>query len=68
MCGPAPRAVAMPRVNTEDPETPRAEAKSRPLSHQMMHAKPSSREKSQSPKIRTMVAGPTNDSTRSRTS
>ncbi len=67
-CGPAPLVVAMPSVNTEDPEIPSAEAKSRPLSHHMTSEKPSTRRHSHNTKSVTMAAGPTKDRTRSRTS
>jgi hypothetical protein len=58
----------MPSVKTDDPEIPRAVAKSTPAAYHSMSATPRMIRHSQMTKRKTMAAGPTNERTRSRVS
>ncbi len=58
----------MPKVNTDEPAIPKADAKSVPAFHQMINANPNTMRSSQSANSATIEAGPTKDSTRSRSS
>ncbi len=64
--GPAPGAVAMPSVNTDDPEMPTAWAKSTPLFHQTINARPNRIRHSHRTNCDTTATGPTNERRRSR--
>ena len=66
--GPASPEETMPSVNTEDPEMPKAVAKSVPAACHSMSPKPSTMAHSQMTNSSTMAAGPTKESTRSRAS
>ena len=66
--GPALPDETMPSVNTEDPEMPRAVAKSTPAAYHSMSPTPRTIRQSQMTNRSTMAAGPTNESTRSRAS
>ena len=58
----------MPNVKTDDPEIPSTVAKSTPAAHHSIIATPKTIRHNHRTKSRTIAAGPTKDSTWSRTS